>query len=101
MKLKDLLVAILLGTGGGNLLLSIALYMLFWRIDNEPGAASVPALLWGAILFCSTGGLAFVGCNIFLVVRRAWAALIVGWGICMFYGVVALGVSPFLLLLMV
>ena len=46
------------------MLLSIAFYMLFWRVDNEPGAKDIPELLWAAISFCSLGGLAFLASNI-------------------------------------
>jgi hypothetical protein len=101
VKLKDILGAILLAGGWGSMLLSVAVYLLFWRVDNEPGAKDIPALLWAAVFFCSLGGLAFAGSHIFLIVRRAWVWILVAWGLCLALLVGAISLSPILLLLMV
>jgi len=101
LKLRDILGALLLASGWGSILLSVAVYLLFWRVDNEPGAKDIPALLWAAVSFCSLGGLAFVGSHIFLLVRRAWVWILVAWGLCLALLVGAISLSPMLLLFLV
>lgn len=83
------------------MLFSIAVYLLFWRVDNEPGARDVPGLLWAAIAFCSLGGLAFLRGHIYLIKQKAWTLLIIAWGLCVTLLIAAIALSPILLLLMV
>ena len=80
---------------------SAAVYLLFWRVDNEPGAKAVPGLLWAAISFCSLGGLSFLGGHIYLIKEKAWLPLLIAWGLCVALLVGAITLSPILLLLMV
>ena len=101
MKPKEIISGLFLSGGWGSMLLSIAFYMLFWRVDNEPGAKDVPGLLWSAIACCSVGGLAFLGSHIYLIVRKAWTALFISWGVCLLLLFGAVSLSPILLLLMV
>ena len=101
MKPKEILSGFLLSGGWGALLLSVAVYLLFWRVDNEPGAREIPALLWVAISFCSLGGLAFLGGHIYLIKEKAWLVLFIAWGLCAALLVAAVSLAPILLLLMV
>ena len=101
MKLKEVLSGFLLSGGCGSMLLSIVFYMFFWRVDNEPGAKDVPALLWAAISFCSLGGLAFLGGNFYLIKERSWIVLAIAWVVCIALLVGAVSLSPILLLFMV
>jgi hypothetical protein len=89
------------GCGWGMILLSAGAYLLFWRVDNEPGARPVPSLLWLAIAFCSVGGLAFLGSQVRLIMQKAWLALGIGWVLCIALLVGAISLAPILLLLMV
>ena len=83
------------------MLLSIAFYMLFWRVDNEPGAKDVPGLLWAAISCCSLGGIAFLGSHVYLILKKSWLLLLIAWGLSIAIFVGAVSLSPILLLLMV
>ena len=80
---------------------SVAVYLLFWRVDNEPGAKDVPGLLWIAIAFCSCGCLAFLVGHIYLIKQKVWTFLLIAWGLCIALTVGAISLSPILLLLMV
>ena len=83
------------------MLLSIAFYLFFWRVHNEPGAKDVPGLLWAAISLCSLGGLAFLGSHIYLIIKKAWILIVIAWAVCIALLVGAISLSPILLLLMV
>jgi hypothetical protein len=74
--------------------------MFFWRVDNEPGAAKIPELLWAAICFASSGGLIFVATNLYLILQKS-KAIFIAWGICLVTGMGACSLSPILLLFMV
>lgn len=101
MKNKELFGGLLLSGGWGLMLCSIVFYLFFWRVDNEPGAKDVPVLLWAAILFCSLGGLTFLGSNIYLTTKKAWMVLVIAWVVCAVLLVGAVSLSPILLLFMV
>jgi hypothetical protein len=101
MKPKEIVSSLLLSSGWGSMLFSVAIYLLFWRVDNEPGAKEVPGLLLAAIAFCSLGGLAFLGGHIYLIKQKAWVLLLIAWGLCAVLLFGALALSPILLLLMV
>jgi len=101
MKLKEIISGLFLSTGWGSILFSIAVYLLFWRVDNEPGARDIPGLLWAAIAFCSLGGLAFLGGHVYLIKKKAWTLLFIAWGLCVALTLAAVALSPILLLLMV
>ncbi len=101
LSIRHLFVAFLLSSGWGAMLASIALYMLFWRVDNEPGAKAIPSLLWAAVSFCSLGGLAFVGSHIYLIIEKAWLLVLIAWAMCLALLVGAISLSPILLLFMV
>ncbi len=83
------------------MLLSIALYLLFWRVDNEPGARPVPGLFWAAIMFCSLGGSGFLGGHIYLITKKAWLMLGLSWAACLALLIGAIFISPVMLLLLV
>ncbi len=87
--------------GWGGMLLSVAVYLLFWRVDNEPGAKDVPGLLWTAVSLCSLGGLAFLGGHILLIIKKAWRMLLIGWVLCIALLIGAIALAPILLLFMV
>ena len=98
---KTILSAFLLAGGWGAMLFAVALYLLFWRVDNEPGARDFPILWWGAVTFASLGGLTFVGNHIFLIMKKAWLMLGIGWVLCIALLVGAITLAPLLLLFMV
>jgi len=101
LRTKEVLSGLLLSSGWGSILFSLAVYLLFWRVDNEPGAKAVPGLLWAAITFCSLGGLAFLGGHFYLIKQKAWMLLFISWVLCVALLVGAISLSPILLLLMV
>jgi len=101
MKIKEIISGFVLAGGWGSMLLSIVFYLLFWRVDNEPGAKDIPGLLWAAISFCSLGGLAFLGSHIYLIKEKAWIVLAVAWVVCIALLVGAISLLPILLFLMV
>jgi hypothetical protein len=101
LKPKEIISGLLLSTGWGSMLFSIAVYLLFWRVDNEPGAKDIPGLLWAAISFCSLGGLAFLGGHIYLIKQKAWTLLFIAWGLCVALVIGGIALSPILLLLLV
>lgn len=101
MRTKEILSGLMLSGGWLFALISVVFYAFFWRVDNEPGAKDIPALLWTAISFCSVGGLAFLGGHIYLIKEKAWWVLLVAWGLCFALLVGAISLAPILLLFMV
>ena len=98
---KRVLTAASLAGGWLFMLISIIFYAFFWRVDNEPGAKNVPALLWTAISFCSLGGLSFIGSHIYLIIKKSWKIILIAWAICILLLVGAFTLAPILLLFMV
>lgn len=93
--------------GGATLVLGWALlnlapafYLLHWRVANEPGAGPGRGLLITSIVLAVIGASAFLGANVFLLVRRFKAALL-AWLLCVGVTVGAIALSPILLLLLV
>jgi len=101
MKPKEILSGLFMAGGWTSMLLSVVFYLLFWRVDNEPGAKDIPGLLWAAISFCSLGGLAFLGSHIYLIKEKAWIVLVIAWVVCIALLVGAISLLPILLFLMV
>jgi len=101
MKPKEIISGLLMAGGWVSMLISIVFYLFFWRVDNEPGAKAVPGLLWAAISFCSLGGLAFLGSQIYLIVKKAWSVLGIAWLVCIALLIGAGSLAPILLLFMV
>jgi hypothetical protein len=97
---KHILASFILVLGWLLIIMAFPSYALFWRVDNEPGAAKIPELLWTAICFLSSGGLLFLSANIYLIIQRS-KAIFVAWGLCLVAGIVACGLSPILLIFMV
>ncbi len=101
VEIKQILSALLLALGWAFVLLSVAVYLLFWRVDNEPGAGSATGLLIAAIAMLSVGGLSVIANAIYLIVKKAWIVIAVAGAVCLVILVGAIGLSPILLLLMV
>ena len=100
-EVKQVLSAILLALGWAFVLMSVAVYLLFWRVYNEPGASPATGLLVAAITLLSVGGLSLIGNTIYLIVRKAWIVLVVTAVVCVVIFIGAISLSPILLLLMV
>jgi len=100
-EIKQLLNALLLALGWAFVLLSIAVYLLFWRVDNEPGAGSATGVLIAAIAMLSVGGLSVIANAIYLIVRKAWIVIVIAGAVCLVILVGAISLAPILLLLMV
>ncbi len=100
-RTKEIFGVLFLSGGWASVLLSAVFYLFFWRVDNEPGARAVPGLLWAAIAFCSLGGLAFLGGHIYLLTKRAWLMIGLGWALCLALLGGAIALAPILLLFMV
>ena len=98
---KEILSAILVVGGWGVILLSIVPYLLHWRVANEPGYSSDPKLLRAIYCFSSLGGLVFIGSQIYLLIKRAWIWFIVAWLLCFGELIIAISLSPILLLFLV
>ena len=98
---KEILAGLTLAGGWLSILVSVAIYAFFWRVDNEPGARDFPGLLWAAISFCSIGGLAFLGNHIYLIIKKAWMIILIAWVVCIALLIGAISLSPILLLFMV
>ena len=101
MKAKEIISGLLASGGWGFMLLSIVFYLLYWRVDSEPGAKAIPGLLWTAISLCSLGSFGVLGGNIYLLKQKSWITLIIVWVVCVALFVGAISLLPFLLLLMV
>lgn len=101
MQKKEILSTLSIAGGWLLILLSGVFYAFFWRVDNEPGAKDIPALLWSAISFCSLGGLAFLGGHIYLITKKAWKLMLIAWVVCIVLLIGAISLSPILLLFMV
>ena len=101
MKPKEIISGFFLTGGWAFMLLSIVFYLLYWRVDNEPGAKAVPGLLWAAISCVSVGGLTFLGSHIYLIIKRSWLLLVITWILCILLLASAVSLAPILLLLMV
>jgi len=91
----------LLPAGWGAMLAAIAFYLLFWRVDNEPGAKDIPSLLWTAVILGISGNVTFVAAHIYLIKHRAWLMLGIAWvlGLVVLAGAVAL--APMVLIMLV
>ncbi|MCP4140470.1 MAG: hypothetical protein GY755_09305 [Chloroflexi bacterium] len=101
MKIKEIISGFSLVCGWLFILISCVVYAFFWRVDNEPGAKDIPALLWVAISFCSLGGLSFLGSHIYLIRQKAWTLILIAWGVCIALLVGAITLLPVLLIFMV
>jgi len=98
---KTIIGTLLLTGGWASMLVSVAVYMFYWRVHNEPGAGDAYGILAVSISFCSLGGLTFVGSHIYLLMKRAWLMLGIGWVLCGALLVGAVTIVPILLLFMV
>ena len=83
------------------MLASAATYMLFWRVDNEPGVKGPPEMLITAIAMACMGAVLFFGGNGLLLYRRDKKALLLTWLFVLLVGLLACLLSPLLLALMV
>ena len=83
------------------MLASAATYMLFWRVDNEPGVKGSPEMLIAAIAMACVGAVLFFGGNGLLLYRRDKKALLLAWLFVLLVGSLACLLSPLLLALMV
>ncbi|MCP4538031.1 MAG: hypothetical protein GY832_12885 [Chloroflexi bacterium] len=101
VEIKEALSAFLLAVGWMFVLFSIAVYLLFWRVDNEPGATPVPGLLVMAILLLSTGALSIIINTVYLIVKKSWVMMIIAGLLCLVILFGACNLSPILLLLLV
>ncbi len=101
MRAKDKVAVFCQVIGWATILLSIALYLLFWRVEYEPGAMKIPEILQASQAFLITGGLAFAGGNVYLLIRKAWKIYRVAWTLCGLILLLAILCSPALLVLLV
>lgn len=97
---KTITASVLIMVGWLLLLAAVPAYAFFWRVDNEPGAAKIPELLWAAICFLTSGGFTFLAANFYLIAKRS-KAILIAWGICLLIAITACSLSPILLLFMV
>lgn len=104
MKKREILSAIGVGSGWALVLFSVAAYLLFWRVDNEPGVAAAiarPYLITAIISFLS-GSLLFLGNNLYLLlVPQKKTALLIAWVLVIGITLMACTLSPCLLILLV
>ncbi len=100
-EIKQLLSALLLALGWAFVLLSVAVYLLFWRVDNEPGAGPATGLLTAAIAMLSVGGVSLVANAVYLIVKKAWIVIVVTAVVCVAILIGAISLSPILLLFLV
>jgi len=99
-NIKFIIGALILVIGWGLMIAAVPAYAFFWRVDNEPGAAKIPVLLWASISFLSSGGLLFLSANIYLISKRS-KVIFIAWGLCLAAAMVACSLSPVLLFFMV
>ena len=97
---KQIIALLLIIFGWLLMIAAVPSYAFFWRVDNEPGAAKIPALLWTAICFISSGGIIFLAANIYLAAQKS-KMIFLAWGVCLVLGVAACSLAPILLLFMV
>ncbi len=101
VEIKQILSALLLALGWAFVLLSVAVYLLFWRVDNEPGAGPATGLLTAAIAMLSVGGVSLLVNVVYLILKKAWIVIAVAGAVCVAILVGAIGLSPILLLFLV
>lgn len=87
--------------GWALMLASLATYMLFWRVDNEPGVKGSPEMLFAAIAMACIGVVLFFGGNGLLLYWRDKKASLLTWLFILLVGLLACLLSPLLLALMV
>jgi hypothetical protein len=79
----------------------VVTYLLFWRIDNEPGVAGDPLMFAAAVGLVLFGLLLFFGGIAGLIVNRAKAAALVAVLLVAAVAFCACAISPMVLILMV
>lgn len=87
--------------GWGLLLAALATYLLFWRIDNEPGVKGPPEMFAAVIGLTCLGVLLFAGGNGFLLYSRAKRSLALTWLFLALETGAACLLSPMILILLV
>jgi hypothetical protein len=87
--------------GWVSMLLSVATYMLFWRVDNEPGVTGSPEMLYAAIAMGCFGPILFFAGNGLLIYWREKNILLITWLFIFLAAMLACLLSPLLLILMV
>ncbi|MFZ6029809.1 MAG: hypothetical protein ACOYYS_19010 [Chloroflexota bacterium] len=101
MKLQNIFGAAGVGCGWALILLSLATGLLFWRIDNEPGVQGAPEMLALALGMACAGVLLFAGSNFFLLAVGTKTALLAAWGLVVLVSLLAYGILPWLLIVLV
>ncbi len=101
MKLRYLFSAGGLAAGWGLMLLSVALYLLFWRVDAEPGARKAPEMFEMAVFVLCCGAPLFVGNLVYLLVSRPKKALIVAAALFLVVSLLGCLACPLVLLMLV
>jgi len=80
---------------------ALSTYLLFWRVDNEPGVKSPTSMLITAICLGGLGIVFFAGGNLALILDRAKTAAIIAWILVILITALACLMSPALLVLLV
>jgi hypothetical protein len=100
MKIAKVLSGVSVVAGWGMLLSSVATYLLYWRIENEP-AKGPPEMLAAIIGLVCLGVILFVGGNALLLYWRAKRPLALTWIFVVLETAAACLLSPLLLVFLV
>lgn len=102
MTKQEILSAAGVVLGWTCILLAAGTYLLFWRVDNEPGyRGDATGMLLAAILLAGSGGLSFLFCNIYLITKRYKFGFLIAWLLVIVISIGAISVAPILLLFLV
>jgi hypothetical protein len=101
MQLRNIICAASVVLGWILEIAALSTYLLFSRVDSEPGAKSPTEMLITAICLGGLGIVLFCGGNLVLFLTRAKKAAIVAWILVALIAVLACLMSPLLLVFLV
>jgi hypothetical protein len=101
MKIHNILSGLSVVLGALFQVIGVITYLLFWRVDNEPGYRGDPLVFALALGLCGLVFLLFLGGNVGLLVNRAQKAALVAWFLVGLVAALACAISPLVLMLMV
>lgn len=99
-NIKEALCALGVALGWAFVLASVAFFLFYWRIENEPGAGSALNWLLTAVFLLGTGVVAFTGGHVYLLTNKSkWLAI--AWACNVLTCVLATLLAPLVLMMMV
>ena len=101
MSIRNLFSAASVVMGWIFQIVAVGIYLLYWRVENEPGVKGDPLWLATALCLGGLGLLLFGGGNLSLFLARAKNAALVAWILVIAIALLACLASPALLIFLV